>query len=161
MSSEYEKVHQVIDENHELAMFETPAQTPVREGDADVDDGSQTLKRDAGGGDSTAIDVSSILDQSVDTLPSDATAPPTTTAVTIEKQKTPPGLTLEELERMDPEVKALYLTAQPARTETTGGQSIGKGMFWCIESHLNAGFCLDRQCLCVSLPVCLSLLVYV
>jgi len=46
--------------------------------------------------------------------------------VAMETKKTPPGLTLEELDQAEPQVKALYLV-QPIRNESHG-QTIGKAL---------------------------------
>ena len=136
VSGDYDKLHQVIEESQESTVFETPAQTPVRDAADDGQSGAVTTKLDIS--DAVNVDLSSVLDQSIPPLPDDdavddnsddVNSSSAAKAVTIamEKQKTPPGLTLDELERMDPEVKALYLS-QPARTDSsTANQTIGKG----------------------------------
>ena len=134
MSNNYDQLHQVIEESQDSLAFETPAQTPVRE---TVGDDQGTIAPDAGKNDGTGVPFS--LDQSIPPLPIDTTAVATTTMTTtsasdavttaVETQKTPPGLTLEQLDQMEPEVKALYL-AQPTRQDGLNGQSLGKGEFF-------------------------------
>ena len=129
MSNNYDQLHQVIEESQDSLAFETPAQTPVRE---TVGDDQGTIPPDAGKNDGTGVPFS--LDQSIPPLPIDTTAAATTTAsdavtAAVETQKTPPGLTLEQLDQMEPEVKALYL-AQPTRQDGLNGQSLGKGEFF-------------------------------
>ena len=96
-----------IPENPDSVAFETPAQTPIRE---NPDDDTSLVN----------LDGSYLVDQVIPSLPSDSK-----TSIVNDVTKTPPGLTLEELEQAEPQVKALYL-AHPTRNDSQG-QSLGKG----------------------------------
>lgn len=112
VSNEYDRLQQVVEESQDSIAFETPAQTPVRETSAGDDDKDDAITLGT-------LDASFLLDQVVPSLPNE------TTPTNAELKKTPPGLTLEELELAEPQVQALYLT-QPVRNESQS-QAIGKG----------------------------------
>lgn len=124
VSHEYDKLPQVNEEfpeSQDSTAFETPSQTPIRDIPEEGDKGDATLDSN--------LDASYLIDQVVPVLPSDSTTTTTANdavAVALESKKTPPGLTLEELEQAEPQVKALYLS-QPTRNESYG-QSIGKAL---------------------------------
>ena len=135
VSHEYDKLPQVNEEfpeSQDSTAFETPSQTPIRDIPEEGDKGDATLDSN--------LDASYLIDQVVPVLPSDSTTTTTANdavAVALESKKTPPGLTLEELEQAEPQVKALYLS-QPTRNESYG-QSIGKGKNIILKSSHTLG----------------------